>query len=183
MFRIVGLDESLTGFGCCAIDQDGKLLSGAVFGYGLKKDASELEHVQRLLFVAQKVVSFIARQREHGVEVKVVIERPGYNAGSKKGEKFVAGRQHDLGQVSGVVKAQMFLATGIVISEQVPVSHARKVVFGNGKIKKTKIVSTIDERFGIKFDDGNVADAFVVAECFRRDSAGVGRAIPLKLEN
>lgn len=149
----IGLDLSLTGTGVVVLDDNGKVLESDRFGYKRKRDDSQYKKIERLVYIAHKVVDIAGRH----LDFRLGIENYAYNA---------KGAQNDLGEVHGVVKVQLFIAFDAV-PDMIAVSSARKKALGKGRFKsKSDIINAVNER-GFLTSDDNVADAYVIAECLR----------------
>lgn len=153
--RYAGLDLSLTGAGILTLDQDGDVLVKKKAGYNLKK-GREKDKIIRLISIAKEVISVF----DEGFIYYVGIEN--YAWGAKNRGMIVS-----LAELNGVIKSQLYLAKGI-FPVMIPCSEARKKVLGKGRLSKEQIVRMILEQYGINFDDHNIADAFVIAECLRK---------------
>jgi Holliday junction resolvasome RuvABC endonuclease subunit len=154
----MGLDLSLTGAGVVVLDEAGAVVRQAVFGYELDRKATPRDKIERILFIASRVIGLVGEVNGTG-EIEW-----------EAGVEHYAFRQHgavaDLGEINGVVKTQLWLAHGIV-PRVVVVSSARKLVTGKGNIKKDQIIPLLRTR-GLVFEDHNIADAYVIAEALRR---------------
>ncbi len=72
-------------------------------------------------------------------------------------------RAHQIGEVAGVVKSQLWLALRMV-SRVVPPSAARKHVFGyGGSMTKDQIIEMVRDGLGYTINGEHEADAGVVA--------------------
>lgn len=123
-----------------------------VLGRRTKHDppVSEVERIMRMLRIANEVL--------HTVEMfkirHVGIEGPAHNA------KY---QSHQLGEVAGVVKSQLWLKFKIA-PRIVPPASARKHVLGyGGSIPKERIVAAVRDGLGIAVENDHEADATVVA--------------------
>lgn len=134
---------------------NGEVLSSKTFGYGLKRDSGVERKIKRLLHIADEVCSFVKEHLTAGdlSKIKVVIEGYAYSA---------RGSQNDLAELQGTVKTQLYLMFKIV-PVIMPVSKARKHVFGRGRLKKDEILVELGEQ-GVDFTDHNQADAYVIAK-------------------
>jgi len=111
---------------------------------------SEVERIMRMLRVANEVV--------HVVEMfkirHVGIEGPAHNARYQS---------HQLGEVAGIVKSQLWMKFRIA-PRIVPPSSARKHVLGyGGSIPKDRVTAAVREGLGIAAANDHEADATVVA--------------------
>lgn len=180
--RIVGLDLSLTKTAVLVLDWQGEVLFATEVGHPLELKARVKDKVERLLTIAKTVVRVIDN---HSFEVtrrgetKTTVCRPevvieGYafsvagGGNKKKGNKPqrpVAGKAFDLGELGGVVKTQIWLRFAIEPVIIAP-NTARKAVFGSGRTKKKDVLPLLQKK-GLSFTSGDIADAYVVAECRR----------------
>ena len=150
--KVLGLDLSLTGLGMVMLNPDGSVEFEEVVGMRLERGARMKDRVERLIYLAGRVVEVV---HDYDPEV-VVIEDYAYGA---------FGATFDLGELGGVVKTSLWTRCQIE-PVVVPSSSARKVVLGHGRPKKKEIIPMLRER-GFSFKDHNIADAYVVAEWFR----------------
>lgn len=109
----------------------------------------QFEIIRRLICIANEIIGHIK-----GFKVKHVgIEGYAMDA------RF---RAHQIGEVAGVVKTQLWLACGIVPHIVAP-SSARKHVMGYGRPSKPDIVRVVEQGLGVAVDNDHEADATVVA--------------------
>lgn len=148
----VGLDLSLTASGMVSMSSTGELIGSKTFGYGLKRDSSGERKIKRLLHITNEVCAFIKSTIASDPDVMVVIE--GYAYGAR-------GSQNDLAELQGAVKTQIYLMFSLV-PVIIPVTKARKLVFGRGRVSKDEVLEGLSE-IGYDFSDHNQADALVVA--------------------
>ena len=163
MLRFIGLDLSLRESGILTLDSNRKVHDRGISGYPLKKTATELEKISRIIDITEDIMKVVGSHVINGEPLPiVVIERPAYSA---------KGRQNDLSELQGLVKVNMWLAFNIVPHILVA-SSARKKVLGNGKLSKKEIVKRCNEHFDLDTDNDNIADAFVLAEHVRQLMVG-----------
>lgn len=123
-----------------------------VLSRGSKKDPPipEVERIRRCLQIANEIIKTmeVFKVRHVGIE------------GYAHGAKF---QNHQLGEVHGIVKSQIWLKYRIV-PKVVPPKSARKHVFGfGGSIDKKGIVRVVEEGLGVAVENDHEADATVVA--------------------
>ena len=123
-----------------------------IIARGSKRDPPipEVERIRRCLRIANELVKIMELfgVRHVGLE--------GY-AYSK------AAQAHQIGEVAGVVKSQIWLKHRIV-PRIVPPTSARKHVLGyGGQIPKSEIVRTVEQGLGVAVANDHEADATVVA--------------------
>jgi len=119
---------------------------------GSKKDPPipEVERIRRCLRVANQIVKIVEdfQIRHVGIE--------GY-AFSKPHQA------HQIGEVAGVVKSQLWLKHRI-IPRVVPPTSARKHVLGyGGSVAKKDVVKVVEQGLGVAVENDHEADATVVA--------------------
>jgi len=166
----MGLDLSLRGAGCVVVDGDGGVVEHGLWGWGLDRKASPKEKIERLVYIAGKIIG-VARKclkSDQGDGLCIAIEDYAYR---------MKGAQNDLGEIQGAVKTQIWLALGL-IPDIIVASSARKSVLGKGRFSKgakgkKEIIDAVCGR-GFSVSDDNVADAYVIAECLRlRRKSGI----------
>lgn len=110
----------------------------------------EVEKIRRMLRIANEIVRFITL-----FEVKHVgIEGPAYNAHQGA---------HALGELSGVVKSQLWMKFRIV-PLIVPPASARKHVLGyGGSVTKDQVKEVVEKGLGVAVENDHEADATVIA--------------------
>lgn len=123
-----------------------------VVARGSKKDPPipEVERIRRCLRIANEIVKIIAdfKIRHVGIE--------GYAHDSRY-------QSHQIGEVAGVVKSQLWLACRLV-PRIVPPSSARKHVLGyGGSILKQEVIKVVEQGLGVAVENDHEADATVVA--------------------
>jgi len=169
MKHYMGLDLSLTGAAATVVDENGSVVDHGLWGWSLPRDASVKEKIERMVYIAGKIVRMGKKWIGESDDFSIGIE--GYAYGAR-------GAQNDLGEIQGTVKTQILLALGL-IPTIIASSSARKIVLGKGRFSKGKkgkqeIVKAVCDR-GFMVSDDNVADAYVVAECLRLKEQGVGK--------
>jgi Holliday junction resolvasome RuvABC endonuclease subunit len=110
---------------------------------------TEAKRIERVLRIANEIIGFFRTWniRFWGIE--------GYSMGSQY-------QAHQIGELAGVVKTQMFLAFGVV-PIVVPPSAGRKHVLGYGVADKATIVKVVQEGLGYPVENDHEADAAIVA--------------------
>lgn len=119
---------------------------------GSKKDPPipEPERIARMLRIANEIVRVVTIFRVRHVG----IEGPAHNARYQS---------HQLGEVAGVVKSQLWLKFGIA-PRIVPPSSARKHVIGyGGRVTKQQVVAAVEQGLGVVVENDHEADATVIA--------------------
>ena len=159
--RYLGLDLSLSGTGIVILDAAGAIRNQSLVGHKLTRKATVREKLERMIGIASFILDKIRAEdrdseSDHPLEWVAGVEHYAFSA---------HGAFADLGEVNGVVKTQLWLAFGLE-PQQVIASSARKLVLGKGNTKKADVMPALAKR-GVKFDDHNVADAYVIAEALR----------------
>jgi len=156
----MGLDLSVRGAAGVVVDEHGTPVDQGLWGWGLSRKSPVKEKIERLIYIAGKVVDMGRRASRNG-ELRIAIEDYAYSR---------RGAQNDLGEIQGTIKTQIWLALTL-IPVIIVASSARKKVLGKGRFSKgakgkKEIIKAVCDR-GFKVSDDNIADAYVVAECLR----------------
>lgn len=109
----------------------------------------QIEITRRLIGIANEIIGTIKSYKVRHVGIE----------GYAMNARF---RAHQIGEVAGVVKTQLWLACGIVAHIVAP-SSARKHVMGYGRPSKEEIVNVVEQGLGVEVDNDHEADATVVA--------------------
>jgi len=158
-YRVMGLDLALINTGIIVLNETGQVMRRGTLRYPMIKKRSrayvdtaisEDERIQRLLNIANDIVGFI---KQFNVQ-KVAIEGPTYGTARQA-------HQHQIGEVAGVVKTQLWLACHIV-PWVVPPTTARKHFLGYGMANKENVQAVLSD-VGIEYETDHEADAYVVA--------------------
>lgn len=138
--RVVGLDQSYTGFGyCCEGAAEKKS-----FPPGKFKHPDD-----RLLGVEDWLHNYLVLRMPINL---VVME--GYAPGSKFGREMA-------GELGWAVKRTVYKATGTHVLI-VPPPSLKKFVTGKGNAKKNEMLLGVYRQWGVEFSDDNQADAFAL---------------------
>lgn len=138
--KILGIDQSLTGTGISVIS-DGKLEYSTVI-------KSKFKGVKRLIDIKTQLVDIYKANNPNYVAME------GYGFMTK-------GRGFELGELGGVIKVT-FSELGnppIVVHP----SHLKKFVTGKGNCDKSLVLMNIYKKYGIEFDNDNIADSYGIA--------------------
>lgn len=116
-----------------------------------KNDApvTEAQRIERMLGIANEIIGVFKTWRVRWVGIE----------GFAMAAAF---RAHQVGEVAGVVKSQLWLALKLV-PEIVAPSAARKHVMGYGRPDKRQVVEVVREGLGHPVKNDHEADASVVA--------------------
>ncbi len=161
--RIMGIDLALRNVGLIVFTEEGHVLRRKTISYKMRRkndiDAplDEADHLGRLLNVANEVVGWakIFNIKHVGVE------------GFAFEKKYQA---HQIGQMAGVVKVQLWLACRVVTRE-IEMATARKYLLGHGRPKKENIELVVKAVIP-DIEDDHQADAYVVARYLYDTLAG-----------
>lgn len=163
----IGLDLSLTNTGCIALNDKGSIIQNKSFGYSLTKKATDKELVERYIDITKGIVDFIDQYKIE--DIICGVEQYSFNTVKGKfGRKMQSASQSGLAELRGTIKSQLCLMFGF-IPVGVVASSARKLILGKGNFEKKEIRSAL-EAMGHKLDDGDQADAFLIAEYLRKNN-------------
>ena len=138
---IIGIDPSLTETGVVVLDDTGSIVEAI----GLK--SKKLRGMERLVWIREQVKSRLTQNKP----TIVVIE--GYSFGSRGRAIF------NLGELGGVLRVLLH-DLGIKYVE-VPPTVLKKFL-GKGNFSKEEVMAAISKRYGIDFQNDNVADAYAL---------------------
>lgn len=151
----MGLDLALRDTGIVILSEYGSLLRAISLSYPLARKRkgdppiSEADRVERLINLTNEIVGIA---KDYGV-VYAAVEGYAYD------KRFQA---HQLGEIAGNVKVQLWLARRVLVST-VPPSTARKHLFGYGSPSKEQTMEVVRDRLGLRVSNDHEADAYVVA--------------------
>lgn len=132
--KVLGLDLSLRGTGACILEggDTGRPTAKRTFLYPKPKVTEIREKIERLVSIAEDVIGLV----EEECPDHIIIEAPAKN------QKWQAAA---IGEIHGVIKVQIFLATGIVpmIKES---TQMRAAVVG----KISKVQEIVEDKKGKK---------------------------------
>ena len=140
--RVVGIDQSYTGFGF-SVDGESKKKSFPIARYD--------SEIIRLSAVRSWFMDWLALQSRAGIDL-VVME--GYASNAKYGREMS-------GELGGLVK----LAVYDILHQEpliVPPNSLKKFISGSGGAKKNTMLMHVYKRWGVEFSDDNQADAFAL---------------------
>ena len=159
--KIMGIDQSLTNTGVVVIE-DGKLIHKE--SIKIKKKG-----IMRLHMICNKLEDIIKKY------VPDIFVMEGYAYGSSMSRVF------DLGELGGIIKIRIFnyyynfdnprnvtIAPFNNVFFIVPPTMLKKFVTGKGNCKKALMLLKIYKKWGIEFNDDNIADAFALAKFIER---------------
>lgn len=142
--RVVGIDQSYTGFGF-SVDGEAKKKSFPSSRYA--------GDIIRLCAIRSWFMDWLSLQKRAGIDL-VVME--GYASAAKFGREMA-------GELGGVVKLAVYdvLHTEPLI---VPPNSLKKFVTGKGTAKKNEMLLGVYKKWGQEFSDDNQADAFALEQ-------------------
>ncbi len=158
--RIIGMDLSLRSSGICIIPsgwtpKDWKSLRFAHYGKPLGKNASEKEHLLRMLGITSDLIDFAEEGSYLGI-TEVFVEHYAFS----KGNQPAAYRLRELG---GIVKAEFLRFYGNA-PQPIIATAARKITVGKLKRKnQKKQAHAILAKMGMPKHGPDELDAFIVA--------------------
>jgi Holliday junction resolvasome RuvABC endonuclease subunit len=146
----IGLDQSYSGFGVTIMDVDTEKYTTVVF------KAEDL-HVDRLLWISQKLASIISPVAAKASTVSVAME--GYAYGSQM--------SHMLGELGAVVKLVCYQQLRGMHGQYpyiIPPTTLKKYVTGKGNgIPKSAMMMHVFKKWGAEFNNDNAADSYALA--------------------
>ena len=144
---VLGIDQSLTGSGVSIIDIDGIIEIDGIQGKQLIK--STKKGVKRLIDIKNQILVLNDKFKPDYVAME------GYGFMTK-------GRAFELGELGGMLKV-MFTELGkepMIIHP----SHLKKYITGKGNADKSIMLMGIYKKYGIEFDNHNIADSFGISK-------------------
>lgn len=150
--RVMGIDPSLNSTGIIILDLNKNCLRSEVIGYKIQQSSTESDKIKRNLIIAKKVVDV-------GKEMDVdLIGIEGLGITAKNGK---IGNQIYLAELSGILKAQIFLSLK-KIPHVVPPPSWKKEIIGKGNADKKFIRKVLEEK-NYKFNKQDLYDALGVS--------------------
>jgi crossover junction endodeoxyribonuclease RuvC len=145
MGNIVGLDLSLCATGIIVINDKGDILEKKLIVSTPKE-----ENTPRLLKICLTVMDVVNRSKPD----LVVLEGPAFGV-SKTISIF------QLGELAGMTKEKLFIQN--IPFRIVPPTVLKKFITGKGNATKDIVMLKIYKKYGIEFEDNNLADAYALA--------------------
>jgi len=140
----IGVDPSLTATGFVVLDEKGNLQEKKII-------KSKLKDVERLIELSDELRDSLQTYR--GKISGVCIE--GYSFGSRLGQAF------SIGELCGIFK--ICLTKFPVLYKIIAPTRLKKFVTGKGNSKKELLLKEVYKKWGIDFNDNNLADAYGLA--------------------
>jgi len=141
--RIMGLDLSLVETGIFVLDGDKEVARELI----TSKPKEDVPEVQRILSIAERIFYYITRYRPD----KVIIE--GLSFGSKNSRSLCT-----LAKLNFQIEVYCFLDKIPYLI--VPPTTLKKFITGKGNAKKEIMLMKILKRYGLEFENDNLADAY-----------------------
>jgi Holliday junction resolvasome RuvABC endonuclease subunit len=150
----------------CLLDEWGDIVHTGII------KPKKMVGVERLDFISNEVISFILKNCVGYDEIR--LSREEYSFSSKGSSIF------NLGELGGVIDLSIYrmsssqLPDKVVQYYRIPAGVHKKYIVKNGNAKKgttkatkKKYLDLIEKHSGEKFDDDNIADAFMIARTLR----------------
>ena len=145
MSIIIGLDLSLCATGVVVINEKGNILEKE-----LVESSSKEENTPRLTKICITIMKIVNSYKPN----LVILEGPTFGV-----QKTISIFQ--LGELAGVVKEKLFIQNIPFII--VPPSVLKKFITGKGNAPKDIMMLKIYKKYGIEFENNNLADAYALA--------------------
>lgn len=170
--RVLGVDLAPKKTGLLILSEQGIYLRSQTLSYPLvrthKSDPpiSEAQRIERMLQIANEIIGLCKTWKIRYVGIE----------GYAMDARFQA---HQIGEVAGTVKTQLWLALHM-IPEVVSPNTGRKHVLGYGRATKEQVVEVVRDGLGYPIQTDHEADAGVVAryvfdkKCVEEKEAALG---------
>lgn len=140
--KIMGIDQSFSGTGVCILDNEKMTLSKLI--------VPTTKGVYRLVEIKNALVGIYKETSPDFVYMEKYMFTP---------QRAMA---FELGELAGAIKAA-FVEMG-KIPVVVYTTHLKKFITGSGVAEKSLILLKVFKKFGIEFNNNNLADAFLIAK-------------------
>ena len=142
---IIGLDLSLCATGIAVINEKGDIIEKKLIVSTPKE-----ENTPRLLKICLTIMEIINRHKPN----LAILEGPAFGV-SKTISIF------QLGELAGMTKEKLFIQN--IPFRIVPPTVLKKFITGKGNAPKDIVMLKIYKKYGIEFEDNNLADAYALA--------------------
>lgn len=140
--KIMGIDQSLTGTGLCILEEGKIVLSRLI--------ASKKKGVERIIEIKNEIIKTI---NEFAPDY-IAIEK--YNFSPRRAMAF------ELGELAGVIKVTLAeLGKKFIV---IHTGHIKRYATGRGNAEKALVLLHVYKKFGVEFNNDNLADAYVIAK-------------------
>lgn len=151
---VIGIDQSLTGFGITALDTD----SFDYYTWVFKSPGVGVDRLLALDRFLTEILDLVGENRQIG---DVVME----------GYAYSSTMAHTAGEVGATVKLALYNGRKIQ-PFVVPPSTLKKYVTGRGKaVSKSEIMLGVYKNWGADFTDDNAADSYALARIAAKSSS------------
>jgi crossover junction endodeoxyribonuclease RuvC len=154
----VGMDPSYNGFAIVVLDKDANILEKKLFG-------SESKEVEDRLIELEKEYKFI---RNIMSLHSVCIEGPAY---ASQGAYIL-----QMGALHYMIR--LMLKRAKIDFKVIAPGTLKKFVTGDGRAKKNLMLLNVYKRWGIEFDNDNLADAYSLARMALEDFKNGNKKVP-----
>lgn len=140
----MGIDQSLTGFAICVIDEDGNYVAEVM--------KPKTRGTQRLI----DICAYLSRSVDLYRPVDVAMEGTVVHSTSAS----------ILGELAGVVKIELWPIRPLIV----PPTSLKKFVTGAGNVQKSTMMMSALKRYGVEIPNDNAVDAYGLARIVRGTS-------------
>ncbi len=144
----IGIDASYTSTGLIVLDEDCKIIKQTTFKFNKK----ELDTEDRLHLVKEELVNYVLNMHKNH-QIKVCIEGPSFHS---KGRYVL-----QMGALNFFIR--YFFRIGGVCYKVLTPSELKKYVTGKGNSSKDLILLKVYKKWGVEFQDHNLADSYGLA--------------------
>ena len=145
--RIAGVDLSFAGTGVVVLNEDGEMVDKKC----IVTSPKDGDVIDRCCDIRLRLMGFLQVYKPY--LDSVIIEGPSFNSKGRSGV--------DIGMLHGVIRA--FLRHTGIPCHVVPPATLKKFVTGRGNAPKEVMMLKIFKRWGVEFENNNLADAYALA--------------------
>ena len=139
---VMWIDQSFSGTGVCILNDSKMILSELI--------VPSTKSVHRLVEIKNKLIKIYNDNKPDFVYMEKYMFTP------KRAMAF------ELGELAGAIKTA-FVEVGVT-PVVVYTTHLKKYITGSGNAEKSLMLLKIFQKFGIEFNNNNLADAFLIAK-------------------